>query len=84
MKFTNFGVVFGLELKEHFQKILRDAEEDPKLTITSAEETEGTKIGDNYMSVVLKTKVAGKRGNGDREYQYCFLYRGGPGKVKCF
>ncbi|XP_015122670.1 uncharacterized protein LOC107045056 isoform X2 [Diachasma alloeum] len=53
------------DLREHFQKILRIAEEDPKLLIDHAEETEGTKLGDNYMSVVLKTRVTGRRGSGE-------------------
>uniref|UniRef100_A0A0C9PQD2 RNF166_0 protein n=2 Tax=Fopius arisanus TaxID=64838 RepID=A0A0C9PQD2_9HYME len=53
------------DLQQHFQKILRDAEGDKELVITHAEETEGSKLGDNYMSIVLRTKVTGIRGNGE-------------------
>lgn len=53
-------------LKEHFQKILREAENDRKLVVHEAEETEGSKLGDNYLSIVLRTTVTGSRGNGKR------------------
>ncbi|KAF7989557.1 hypothetical protein HCN44_008231 [Aphidius gifuensis] len=53
------------EHKEHFQTILRNVENDTKLEVFDAEETAGSKVGDNYLSVVLKTVVNGKRGNGE-------------------
>lgn len=40
-------------------------EDDKSLLILDAKEEAGSKLGDNYMSVVIKTSVTGKRGNGE-------------------
>lgn len=60
--------LFVLEAKEFFQTILRKHENDPKLEVTSCADEAGSKIGDNYLSVVIRTTINGKSGNGKSLY----------------
>ncbi|XP_012277574.1 uncharacterized protein LOC105698151 [Orussus abietinus] len=52
------------EIVEQFEPLLRVFEKDPKLTIVHAEEEAGTKCGDNYLSIVVRSKIVGRRGDG--------------------
>ncbi|XP_057340141.1 uncharacterized protein LOC130677407 [Microplitis mediator] len=62
---------------EFFQKILRQFENDPKLEVTNCTEEAGSNIGDNYMSVVIRTIVDGKSGNG-KNYKKTLLTKHCP------
>ncbi|CAG5078982.1 Protein of unknown function [Cotesia congregata] len=61
---TYIAVLMPKEAKEFFQTILRKYENDPKLEVTSCIDESGSKIGDNYLSVVIRTTINGKSGNG--------------------
>ncbi|KAJ8678721.1 hypothetical protein QAD02_014508 [Eretmocerus hayati] len=63
---SNLGQVntISLEIIQQYQPLLRAYEKDDRLILLHAEEERGTKAGENYMSVVLRTKVTGKRGDG--------------------
>lgn len=50
---------------KHFQAYLRKYENDDKLVILLAVDKPGSKPGDNYTSVVVKTKLVGTRGDGN-------------------
>ncbi|XP_011882266.1 PREDICTED: uncharacterized protein LOC105569983 [Vollenhovia emeryi] len=49
---------------KRFQVYLRKHENDDKLVISEAVERPGSKPGDNYTSVLIRTKVVGTRGDG--------------------
>ncbi|EZA61317.1 hypothetical protein DMN91_012857 [Ooceraea biroi] len=49
---------------ERFQQYLRKYEKDDKLVILQAESMPGSKLGDNYTSVLIRTKLSGRRGDG--------------------
>lgn len=51
-------------LKHLIQESLQNFEKDPKLIISEIKESEGSKEGDNYMSVVNCVEVVGKTGSG--------------------
>lgn len=53
-----------IEVIEELQPLLRDFEKDDKLTLDNATQELGTKAGDNYLSVVIRSRATGKRGNG--------------------
>ncbi|XP_046489895.2 uncharacterized protein [Neodiprion pinetum] len=52
------------DLISQFEPLLRRFEDDDGLLITEAIEEAGCKVGDNYMSVVMRATVKGSRGNG--------------------
>ncbi|XP_046751393.1 uncharacterized protein LOC124414489 [Diprion similis] len=52
------------DLISQFEPLLRRFEDDDGLVITEATEEAGCKVGDNYMSVVMRATVKGSRGNG--------------------
>ncbi|XP_071633954.1 uncharacterized protein [Temnothorax longispinosus] len=49
---------------KQFEAYLRKYENDDKLVILEAAERPGSKPGDNYMSIMIRTKVVGTRGDG--------------------
>ncbi|XP_072767325.1 uncharacterized protein [Anoplolepis gracilipes] len=49
---------------KQLQAYLRKYENDDKLVILEAVDKPGSKPGDNYTSVIIKTKLVGTRGNG--------------------
>ena len=58
--------LFSTALVRKYQPLLRKYEKDEKLVISDAEEKPGTKAGENYMSIILRTTVIGTRGDGTR------------------
>jgi len=51
---------------KQFQGYLRKYENDDKLVILEAVERPGSKPGDNYLSILIRTKVIGTHGDGSR------------------
>ncbi|XP_011686524.1 PREDICTED: uncharacterized protein LOC105449208 [Wasmannia auropunctata] len=49
---------------KEFQAYLRKYEKDDKLVILEATDRPGSKLGDNYTSVMIRTKLVGTRGDG--------------------
>ncbi|XP_003428059.1 uncharacterized protein LOC100678478 isoform X1 [Nasonia vitripennis] len=60
------------EIIEQYQPLIRKYENDENLVILDAREEPGTKAGENYMSIVLRTKIIGRRGNGS-PYKKSFM-----------
>lgn len=54
------------ETAKEFQTYLRKYENDQKLVILEAVNVAGSKLGDNYTSIMIRTKLVGKRGDGSR------------------
>lgn len=48
------------------QPLLRRFEGDDKLVIHEAKDEAGSNLGDNYTSVMIRTVIVGKHGNGSR------------------
>lgn len=56
------------ESTEVMQHVLRKYENNNNLLVTSCNSVMGTRMGDNYMSVVKRVKVQGKINGHDGEY----------------
>ncbi|XP_011498467.1 PREDICTED: uncharacterized protein LOC105362681 [Ceratosolen solmsi marchali] len=61
-----------MDIIAHYEPLLKQYEKDDGLVILEAEEEPGTKVGENYMSVVIRTRITGKRGNGS-PYRKAFM-----------
>lgn len=62
------------ESPEVMQHVLRKYENNNNLLVTSCNSVMGTRMGDNYMSVVKRVKVQGKINGHDGEFEYIYYY----------
>lgn len=61
----NFPSFVFIEDKQQLEALLRIAENDPYLEISNVDEEVGSKVGENFISVVVRMTVSGKTGDGN-------------------
>lgn len=71
------------DLKHLIEKTLQNFEKDPELKISEIKESEGSTIGDNYMSVVNCVEVVGKTGSGEAYSRSLFIKKPPSDPKRC-
>lgn len=64
------------EDRESIEKLLRFSETDESIVLSSIECSPGSRLGDNYMSIVKRVRVRGRRNGNEGNIEYVRAFRG--------